>query len=314
MQRWDVTVATGDGFMNAVDASDPMVVFQTSYPFNGQPSIVRSTSGGAPNSFEWLSTNGIGFGEPFPWVTPFVIVPGTSATGGGEPSLLLVASNRVYRGVAAQPAGAFSWTQASPILTDSGAVSVLTPFDNGDTAGLFVGLSSGGIWYAEDVRNASPQAGWINVSGNYPGGRISDIAVVPGQPGRVLVTRSTFGGAKLYRSEIGSGSWQAVGQGLPNIPANSVAVDPRYPNRVFVGTDVGVFVSRDFGDTVAPENDGLPAGLVVTDVEVDDAPYAVTVGTYGRGAFQADLQVTLGELFTDGFESGDASAWNSGGS
>jgi hypothetical protein len=127
---------------------------------------------------------------------------------------------------------------------------------------------------------------------------------------RVYVTRGQFGASRLYRSTTGGGAWAAVGAGLPDAPANSVAVDPLDPNRVFVGSDVGVFVSTDHGDTFTAAMDGLPLGAVVTDLEVDDDPYVLTAGTYGRGAWQADLEVFEPlPLFGDGFESGDTSAW-----
>ena len=45
---------------------------------------------------------------------------------------------------------------------------------------------------------------------------------------------------------------------------------------------------------------GLPLGAVVTDLEVDDQPHRLTAGTYGRGAWQLDLDRI--ELFSDGFE------------
>ncbi len=94
---------------------------------------------------------------------------------------------------------------------------------------------------------------------------------------------------------------------MPNVPANAVVVDPLDGRRVFVGTDVGVFVSTDDGTNFEPIVDGLPLGLVVTDLEVDGDPHILTAGTYGRGAWQLELRET--PLFNDGFESGDLSGW-----
>ena len=77
---------------------------------------------------------------------------------------------------------------------------------------------------------------------------------------------------------------------------------------MFVGTDVGVFVSFDQGTTFEPLAVGMPLGAVVTDLEVDDDPHVLTAGTYGRGAWQLELSPPV--LFADGFESGDVSAWS----
>ena len=80
-QLWDVTVVTGDGFMNLIDPTNTTRVFQTSYPAGGTPSVYRSLSGGVPNSFSRLPTFGIVAGEPFPWVTPLAMLPGNAFVG-----------------------------------------------------------------------------------------------------------------------------------------------------------------------------------------------------------------------------------------
>jgi hypothetical protein len=130
---------------------------------------------------------------------------------------------------------------------------------------------------------------WSDVTGNYPGGYVSDIAADPNNPNRVFATRGGFGLSRLYRSTTGGTTWTAVGGGLPNVPANSVALDRLEPARVFAGTDVGIYESTDGGDTFVPFSAGLPLGLVVTDLEIDDNPHVIVAATYGRGAFRVSL-------------------------
>jgi photosystem II stability/assembly factor-like uncharacterized protein len=286
-QVWDVTVVTGDGFMNAVDPVDTNRVFQTSYPAGGTPSVYRSTSGGVPNTFSRLATIGIVGGEPFPWVTPLNVLA----------DAIFVGSHSVYRANSTQPTGSFTWTKISPVLSGGSAISVITlhppaasPFPSPSVARLFgayVGTADGRIQRGRDLRGANP--GWQNVTGSYPGGWVSDIAVDPVNPERVYVTRGAFNLSRLYRSTNGGGSWDPVGSGLPNVPANAVAVDPANAGRIFVGTDVGVYESMDHGATFQPFSLGLPLGAVVTDLEIDDAPHVLVAGTYGRGAWRVDL-------------------------
>jgi PKD repeat protein len=52
---------------------------------------------------------------------------------------------------------------------------------------------------------------------------------------------------------------------------------------------VGVYESVDGGDTFVPFSAGLPLGVVVTDLEIDDSPHVLVAGTYGRGAFRVNL-------------------------
>ncbi|MBZ4418483.1 PKD domain-containing protein [Myxococcus sp. RHST-1-4] len=259
--------------MNAVDPTNTNYVFQTSYPSGSLPSIYRSTTGGAPSSFSKLATTGITASSNFPWVTPMAVAS----------NRIFVAGDTVYRGTTTT--SPMSWTAISANL--GARVSVITPMLTGSTIPAYVGTSSGAIHATADAAAASVT--WTNVTGNYPGGNVSDVAMTPGNRLRVFVTRAAFGGNKLFRSTTGGTTWAAVGSGLPNVPANSVAIDPLDTNRVFVGTDVGVYESTDGGDTFVPFSAGLPLGLVVTDLEVDDSPHVLVAATYGRGAWRVNL-------------------------
>jgi len=275
---WSLTEATGDGFMNVVDPSNGNTVMQTSYPSGSLPSIYRSTTGGAAGTFSSLSTSGLSTGN-FPWVTPL------AAAG----TRVFVASDRVYRGTTS--ASSFAWTSVTSTALDS-VVSVISPLQRGSAYPTYVGTSAGRLHYSADAGVAT--VSWSDVTGNYPGGRVSDVAMDPGNPLRVFATRAAFGGNKLFRSVSGGGNWLAVGTGLPNVPANSVAIDPLATQRIFVGTDIGVYESNDGGDNFVAFSAGLPLGLVVMDLEIDNDPHALVAGTYGRGAWKVMLAGTGG--------------------
>jgi len=292
-QLWNVTEVTGDGFMNAVDAHAPQRVFQTSYP-NGGAMIILSTDHGAPYSFNWVSQAGQDGSEPFPWVTPLV-------TGAGS---IFVGSNRVYRAAIVDDAGAYSWTAISDNLTGNATASIgvlVTAEDGGGAAlRLVAGTANGKIWTTDDALAATPV--WTDLTGSYPGGNVSDIAVDANDLTRVFVTRSVFPAPHLLRSVAG-GDWEAIGDGLPTIPANSVAIDPLDGERIFVGTDIGVYESTDGGATFAPMMIGLPLGMVVTDLEVAAEPHTLVAGTYGRGAWKYAFEAPVTDrIFADGFE------------
>ena len=272
---WSLTYASGDGFMNAFDQNDPSIVFQTSYPSSSLPSIVRSTVGGSPGSFSGMPRTGLVAGN-FDWVTPL-------ATAGSQ---LFVASDVLYR---ASTTGNI-WTSISGNLGSS--VVVVTPQTLGTLTPTYVGTSAGKIWSSPDAGIPSPV--FVDVTGNYPGGRVSDVAMDRVDPQRVYITRAGFGASRLYRSISGGTSWAAVGAGLPNVPANSVAIDPLNSLRIFVATDIGVYESIDGGDNFLPFSAGLPLGIVVSDLEIDDYPHVLTAGSFSRGAWRVVLDGSVG--------------------
>jgi photosystem II stability/assembly factor-like uncharacterized protein len=292
---WDVTEVTGDGFMNAVDATNPNRVFQTSYP-NGGAMVILSTERGEPGTGGWVSQSGQNGGEPFQWVTPLV-------SGAGS---LFVASNRVYRATIVDNPNAYQWTAISDSLSGNGsaAVSVMTVASGGRALRMYAGTTNGKV--ATTANALDPTPVWSDITGSLPSGNVSDIAIDPADPTRVFVTRSVFPAPHLLRSTGGS-DWEAIGEGLPTLPANTVIVDPFDSDRVFVGTDIGVYESTDGGDTFEPMMTGMPLGMVVTDLETSADPHMLVAGTYGRGAWKIDLETLVRDrIFGDGFEVPDS--------
>lgn len=301
-QQWSTTIVTGDGFMNLVDPGNANIVFQTSYPSYAPnpvlPSVVRSSSGGGPSTFSWLAKNGLVANEDYPWVTPLAIYDHDAPT----PTYAFLASDYVYRAQSDQATGSFTWTKISPDISGAlFAVRVITPVKNGSNLTLYAGTSTNGKIQRTD-NGLDPSPTWSDVTGNYPVGNVSDIAADPTNAMRVFATRGNFGDSKLWRSTTGGTSWTGMGTGLPNVPANSVAIDPADTNRIFVGTDIGVYQSLDGGNNFQPLMSGMPLGNVVTDLEVDNSPHALVAGSYGRGAWWLDLDLPSDLIFRDGFQ------------
>ena len=273
--QWNLTVSSGDGFMNVIDSTATNVVFQTSYPSNGFPNIYRSVLGGTPNSFQYVGMNGVTSGV-FPWVTPLIGINGQVFMGGGS---------RMYRATA-NAALPFTWTPVTGSeLTDN--PSVITALQVGTSTQMYVGTQTGRILASANASAATPV--FTNVTGNYSYGMVTDIAIDPSNRLRVFATSNNSQGVKLVRSTTGGTTWTAMGTGLPKVPAMSVAIDPLNVNRIFVGTDIGVYVSTDGGTNFTSFSTGLPLGIAVNDLEIDSNPHVLVAGTYGRGAWKTPL-------------------------
>ena len=85
-----------------------------------------------------------------------------------------------------------------------------------------------------------------------------------------------------------------------------LVIDPLVENRIWAGTDIGVFVSEDGADTWTYASNGMPR-VAIFDMKARDNGRIIAC-THGRSVFAADLNEA--PLFTDGFESGNTSIWS----
>jgi hypothetical protein len=77
--------------------------------------------------------------------------------------------------------------------------------------------------------------------------------------------------------------------GIPNVPVHTIAIDPLDNQRLYVGTDIGVFVSIDGGVHWARENTGFANVIVEALIIKNDAPRFIYAFTHGRSLFRAPL-------------------------
>lgn len=132
---------------------------------------------------------------------------------------------------------------------------------------------------------ASPRSGWV-----------SSLGFDPVDANIAYATYSTFGGQHVWRSHDAGASWMPIdgsGDGaLPDVPVHHLLVDPNHRQRLYIGTDIGVFVSLDGGANWARENGGF-ANVIVERLAIAAQPLSGTpelyAFTYGRGAWRVPL-------------------------
>jgi len=111
----------------------------------------------------------------------------------------------------------------------------------------------------------------------------------PTDPASAFVTFGSFNSvAKLALTTDMGATWSDVTGDLPDIPVNTMIVDPQDTASWFIGTDFGVWQSTDLGATWNPTGVGLP-NVVVTDLAIHLAARKLVAGTYGRGAWELSL-------------------------
>jgi photosystem II stability/assembly factor-like uncharacterized protein len=109
----------------------------------------------------------------------------------------------------------------------------------------------------------------------------------------------------VYVTDNGGGSFRSIAANLPTGSADFVHVireDPRNENLLFVGTDVGVYVSSDRGSSWQRFMEGLPA-VPVHDLEIHPRDRELIAATHGRSIWIVDiapLQDLTDQVMADG--------------
>ena len=105
----------------------------------------------------------------------------------------------------------------------------------------------------------------------------------------VYVVFSGFGTSHIFKSTDGGDIWQDIGQSLPDVPTSAVVVDPLNPDHIYIGNDLGVYLSLDGGATWQAFFSGLTDAVIAMDLTLSPFNRKLRLATHGNGAFERDL-------------------------
>ena len=91
----------------------------------------------------------------------------------------------------------------------------------------------------------------------------------------------------LWKSTDFGATWMSIAAGIPLGPINVITEDPVDPKILYVGTDVGVYVSLDGGTTWNVLGGDLPVNYV-HDIVVHPRDRIIVAATHGRGMWAMD--------------------------
>jgi len=197
-----------------------------------------------------------------------------------------------------------------------------------DSSIAIVGTNDGNVQYGFGLgQGVANSATWVDVTGGN--------AVLPNRPVLDVTTDAvtpTIGYAALggfdentpstpghvYRvtcdATCSSFTWEDKSGNLPNVPIDSILVNPNIPTQVFAGSDWGLYYTDDI-EAASPVwtrfTNGLPT-VMIWDMSIDRGWTTLALFTRSRGAYVWPLPTLAPDLpFLDGFETGDTSRWTS---
>jgi photosystem II stability/assembly factor-like uncharacterized protein len=273
----------GDGGQVAVDPIDVNTLFFEYINL----SIVKSADGGYTAS---MATNGIT--EPsldFLFINYYAMDPFDSLR-------LYTGGNSLWRTLD----GGSNWSAASTALANANdgyqqAITTVT-ISPADPNVVYFGTTDGRIYRNDHALSASSGTQWTY---SRPGGGwVSRIVVDPRQPKTVYAVNSSFRysdlSGQIFRSTDGGITWSVLnGSGntaFPDIPAHVLLIDPNDSSKLYVGTDIGVFVSVDAGASWL-HDDNLYANAITESllIEQNGGTNWLYAFTHGRGAWRVAL-------------------------
>ena len=172
---------------------------------------------------------------------------------------------------------------SSQMLANISALTV-SPFGT-DTSTLMVGLENGSVFKVENANTNA--AKWTNISGNEFLGSVSDIEFGINE-NEILVTFHNYAVKNVFYSSDGGNTWANKEGDLPDLPVRTILQNPIVLNEVIIGTDLGVWYTKNFKDDSPTWTQGFNgmSDVRVTDLDLRD-DYAVFAATYGRGVFSS---------------------------
>ncbi|HEV2880956.1 MAG TPA: carboxypeptidase regulatory-like domain-containing protein [Pyrinomonadaceae bacterium] len=283
----------GDGGYVAVNPVNTQQIFAETTGL----SIRRSDNGGG--SFV-TKTSGIS-GDVFPFITVFRMDPNT-------PTRLWIGGRFMWR----TDNSGDTWVRTSNAQQTGGSITAMAiaPGNsnlviNGAASGQLRRTTTATTLTAASVLNTV----WVQSftprgNGN---GTISWLEYDPQNSNNVWCTISTFNGVAnangtsaghVFKSIDGGATWTLADgtqtannpNAIPDIPAHSVTVDPTNSQRIYAGTDLGVFVSLDGGGNWYKEVTGFANVPVETlTAETSNGKTRLFAFTHGRSAYRVTI-------------------------
>ncbi len=234
--------------------------------------------------------NGIGLADTVNFYAPMALGP-------GNPNTVYFGSNKLYRSANKGDAmPAVSQTMSSNVSSIA-----ISPQDDNYR---LVGLNNGGLFFtttgANPLTSLDPVAGAGVIPDKYVGRVLFDptnkntayVGLGGYMAGTTAALSHVWKITNLSTTPVLTAINGSGATGLPDIPVNALAVDPLQPLRLFVGTDIGVFVSEDGGASWAPFGTGLP-NVAVFGVEIQKIKRVLRIATHGRGMWEIALPTAL---------------------
>jgi len=288
LEDW-VTVGPGDGMYNVVDPTDSRWVYNTRElnqlgRMDQQTGMRKDIRPPQPPNVGRLRYN---------WIAPIALSP-------FDPKTLYAGAQVLFR---SRDRGD-TWEVISPDLTTNDTTKIgfpSTPYCTISTLAespvaqgmIWVGTDDGKVQLTRDAGKTWTDLTSALASAGAPTDRwVSRVFPSSHDANVAFVSKNGFRNDDfapyLYRTTDGGKTWTSISSDLPRAPINVVVQDSVNPHLLFVGNDIGVFVSVDDGGHWVRWQANLPT-VPVHDLKIHPRESDIVLATYGRALWQANM-------------------------
>ena len=267
-----VRVLGGDGMSAAIDPVDDNFLYGSSQGLR----VSRSSNQG--DNFQVI-INGAS-GESVAFNGPFEIAP-------SDPTIIYAGTQRISKTVNRGDL----WDVISPSPVDGPNMIIKIAISPTNPDLIYFATTPDPFQGGTPKIFKSTTSGLTNIEMTGLADRVAtDIAFDPTDDNVVYITYSGFNTNHVYKTEDGGISWASIDNGLPDLPTNTIIVDPIIPQNLYIGNDIGVYFSPDSGYSWELYSGELPDAIMVMDLSISQSNRKLRVATHGNGVFQADLR------------------------
>ncbi|HRF58523.1 MAG TPA: hypothetical protein PLH94_01260 [Fimbriimonadaceae bacterium] len=298
--NWTIGVIGGDGAFAAADPTDGNYLYGSSQVHG----IRRSTNGGSSFASITSGLTDAGSTSRCNFIPHYILDP-------NNPNTMLACGLNLWRSSNVK-ATTPTWSIIKPPIPGGlggGTGKELSHMENydprfhstvtvaqGNSNVIWVGHNNGQIFKTANGTAGSPT--WTRVDQNFPGGSVgrwvSRIVIDPANHNRAFVSFMGWEPNNIWATTNGGTTWAQVtgvaSRRIPEVPVSALALDPVYPNRLFAGTDIGLFISCDGGNSWGAVTDG-PDTCPIDELVWKDGDELINV-THGRGLYLVNVTPT----------------------
>lgn len=277
------SVLGGDGFRCIVVPGHPDIMF-AEYQNGGMYRITNLGSG-------YFDYNYLVYpmmeDDRWGWNTPMVLQP-------LNPNIIYCGSQFVYKSddVTAGISN-FEWEVISPDLskTDSDLIYSIAPAPSNEDV-IYAGTTMGNVWVTQNGGTD-----WVNITTGLPDRWVAGITVDYENPARAFIAYSGLRWDSelryVFKTEDYGQTWEDVTNNLPDLPLNCIQINKDDSDMLVVGSDDGVYYTRNSGGEWHAAGLGLPTAPV-HDIKLHFETGDLYAGTYGRSMYKIPMNDLTG--------------------